>query len=132
MKRIVVNIDWCEKNYSASSMDVLGCIATASTLESIKKEYISALEFHIEGCEPDELPKDIVNGNYEVEFVLSTQAILNHYKGQVTLNAIAKRSGINKTQLGHYSQGVRNARPQQRKKIIDAIHSLGRELISVE
>lgn len=132
MKTIHVNISWCGGNYGASSMDVLGCIAAGNTLEEVKQEYASALEFHIEGHEVGELESDLVNGNYTLAFTLNTQALLNHYKGYITLNAISERSGINKAQLGHYAQGVRNAKPQQRERIIRAIRKLGSELINVE
>lgn len=131
MKKIIVDIDWVENNYGAVSNDVLGCVATAHTLEDMKKEYAEALEFHIEGCDAGELPEYIMNSEYELEFKLSFRAILNHYKDFVPLSAIARITGINRTQIGHYVQGFRNPRPEQQKKIIEGLHKLGQELISI-
>ncbi len=131
MEKIKVNIDWVEKNYGASSNDVLGCVATAKTIEDIKKEYADTLEFHIEGCEPGELSDDLLNGNYTLEFNLSFRAMLNYYKDFVSLSAISKITGINQRQLGHYVQGIKNPRPEQQKRIIDGLRRLGQELINI-
>ncbi len=132
MKKIIVDIDWVENNYGASSDEVLGCVATAHTLEDMKKEYADTLNFHIEGCDAGELPEYITNGEYELEYKLTFRATLNYYKDFVSLSAISKITGINRTQLGHYVQGFRNPRPEQQQKIIDGLHKLGQELISIE
>ncbi len=131
MKKIVIDIDWAEKNYGASSDDI-GCIATAKTLEGMKKEFAEALEFHIECCEPGELPEYLEKGEYELEYKLTFRAMLNHYKDFVSLSAISRITGINRGQLGHYVQGVKTPRPNQQKRIIEGLHKLGQELISIE
>jgi len=126
MQKIIVDISW-QDNYGASSNDILGCVATAATLEKVKDEFISALEFHLSGLEADEIP-EAVKKDYQLVFKMDVHALLNHYKGAVTHGIIAAYSGINKKQLGHYAQGARNARPLQRKKIVDALHKIGAEL----
>lgn len=47
--RYLVVIEKGDKNYSAFSPDVPGCIATGRTVEATIDEMRSALEFHIEG-----------------------------------------------------------------------------------
>ncbi len=131
MEKINVNISWCEGNYGASSMDVLGCIAAGNTLEEVKAEYADALKFHIEGCDPGEVSEDLRQGNYELVFKPDVHALLNHYKGKVSYLALAKATGINAKQLGHYAQGVRTARPKQRERIIDGLHRIGDELLNI-
>lgn len=129
MERITVNISW-QENYGASSDDVPGCVATHKTLEGVKRAYESALGFHLEGLEADEIP-DRLKGDYELVFKLDTHALLNHYKGVVTFSALSKVTGINKKQLGHYAQGHRTPREEQRRKIVEGIHRIGEEFISV-
>ena len=53
------------------------------------------------------------------------------YDGILTRAALAKVTGINQRQLGHYAQGIRTPRPQQREKIIQGFHKLGQEFLSV-
>lgn len=47
--RYLVVIEKGDKNYSAFSPDVPGCVATGRTVEATIDEMRSALEFHIEG-----------------------------------------------------------------------------------
>ena len=130
MEKIVVNISW-QDNYGASNDDVPGCVATHKTLDGIKEAYKSALEFHLEGLvEDDEIPEKL-KGDYELVFKLDVHALLNHYKGVITFSALSEVTGINKKQLGHYAQGHRKARPEQRDKIVKRIREIGKEFISV-
>lgn len=78
----------------------------------------------------DELPEKL-KGEYELVFELDTSAMLHSLDGIVTRKAIAKVTGINETQLTHYANGFRKPRPMQRQRIVEGIHQLGRELISV-
>ena len=49
MKNYLIVIEEAEENFSAYSPDVDGCIATGDTPEEARKNFIEALEFHIEG-----------------------------------------------------------------------------------
>jgi len=127
MKKIIVDISW-QDNYGASSEAIVGCVATHKSLEGIKKAYKSALEFHLEGLE--EIPNGLKNG-YTLEFKLDVHALLNHYKGIISFSSLAKVTGINEKQLGHYAQAHRKPRPKQREKIVEGFHKIGKEFISV-
>jgi hypothetical protein len=56
---------------------------------------------------------------------------LKYIGGTVTKTALAKASGINVTQLSHYSSGLKKPRKQQRDKIIAGLHKLGKDLLSL-
>lgn len=131
METIKVMISW-DENYGAASDDVLGCVATHKTLEGVKAGYSSALAFHLKGMleDGDELPMKL-QGEYTLEFELNIQALLHHFERILTRAALAKVTGINERQLGHYATGHRNPRPAQRNKIIEGIHQIGNEFISV-
>ena len=107
----------------------MGFVACSDTIEGIKKEYRSALDFHIKGMleDGDELPEKLKN-EYELVFELDTSAMLHSLDGIVTRKAIAKVTGINEALLTHYANGFRKPRPVQRQRIIDGIHQIGREL----
>jgi len=131
MGKIKVNISWLD-NYGACSNEILGCIATHKTLEGVKKAYIESLGWHLESmrADGDDIPESF-KGEYEIVFELNIQALLHYFEGILTRSALARVTGINERQLGHYATGHRNPRPAQRKKIIEGIHKIGAEFNSV-
>jgi len=137
MEKIKVLVGWGNKNYSATTNDydrLNGIvIATGTTFEQLQKNFESALKFHIEDClaDNDSLPEGLIRGDYEIEYELATSALLHRLDGILTRSAIARVSGINERQIGHYALGIRNPRPEKRKQIINGIHQISRELASV-
>jgi predicted RNase H-like HicB family nuclease len=134
MEKIKVSISWSGDNYAAGTGEINGLVmATNKTLEGVKRAFKEAFEFHIEGsvADGDELPGYITNGNYELDFELQVSALLHKLDGIVTRAALARVTGIDQRQLGHYIQGRREPRPKTRGKIINGLHQLGKELIAV-
>ena len=114
MEKIKALVGWCNKNYSVTTDDydrLNGTIiTTGATFEGLQKEFESALKFHIEGClaDGDSLPEWLMCGDYEIEYELTTSALLHRLDGILTRSAIARVSGINERQIGHYALGIRN------------------------
>ena len=104
MEIIKVLVGWEDKNYSAVAECNGVVVATHKDFEKLKKEFTEAFAFHI-----NESAKD----------------------GDPISPALLKVTGINERQLGHYAQGIRTPRPQQREKIVQGIHQLGRQFLSV-
>ena len=131
MQTITVNIDW-ENNYGAYSEEVSGCVATHKTLKGVKLAYIEALEIHLEGLHTDggEIPA-VMQGKYRIGFVLNVRALLHYFEGVLTRSALSRVTGINERQLGHYITGHRKPRPEQRKRIVEDLHRIGKEINSV-
>jgi hypothetical protein len=57
--------------------------------------------------------------------------VLRAYEPFVSLAALSRASGINQHLLSHYANGLKQPRPQQRQRIVDGIHKIGRELLAV-
>jgi predicted RNase H-like HicB family nuclease len=131
MQTIIVNIDW-ENNYGAYCEEVSGCVATHKTLEGVKQAYIEALEFHLEGMrnDGDEIP-ELLQKKYKLDFVLNVRALLHYFEGVLTRSALSRVTGINERQLGQYATGHRKPRPEQRNKIVEGIHRIGKEINTV-
>jgi predicted RNase H-like HicB family nuclease len=131
MQTITVNIDW-ENNYGAYSEEVSGCIATNKTLEGVKQAYTEAFEFHLAGlrADGDEITA-AMQGKYKLDYVLNVRALLHYFEGVLTRSALSRVTGINERQLGHYITGHRKPRPEQRKKIVEGLHRIGKEINSV-
>lgn len=129
MNTIRVLIDWCPDTFGAVSEDIPGCVATDRTEQGVKEGYISALQFHLEGLEPDEIP-ECLKTEYKLEFEYSIPALLHHYDGIVTRAALSRVTGISQKLIGHYLTGYRTPRPARRQQIIDGLHRLGEELLA--
>ena len=135
MKKIKVLISWSGDNYVATNAEVNGVVITTNkNFEKVKKEFQETIKFHIEGLieDGDKISDDLKNGNYELVFELHVSAILHNLDGIITRSALSRVTGINQKQLGHYISGYRNPRPQMRKKIVEGLHKIGKEFISVE
>ena len=135
MEKIIVNVDWCEKNFSAGfGMEGFGAVlVTASTYADIRTEFAEALKEHVEVMleDGDELPAWMAAGDYELEFRLTTAALLQSFQPDVPLSAVSRATGINQRLLSHYANGLKVPREQQRMRIIDGLHSIGRRLMAV-
>lgn len=136
MERIIVNVSWCEKNFGASlSENVPGAVViTAKTYDELVDEVRCTLEFHIKGmvADGDDIPDWLRNGDYELEYHLDAAALLQMCSPYASIAAISRVSGINQHQLSHYANGLKKPRPAQRKRIVEGLHKIGRELIAVQ
>ena len=56
MHKYLVIFEKVNKNYSAYSPDIPGCIATGKTRDEAEKNIKQAIRFHIEGLKEDGLP----------------------------------------------------------------------------
>lgn len=136
MEKIKVDVAWCDKNFGASLGDnVPGAVVLAAkTYEELLREVPETLRFHVEGmlADGDDVPQWLIDGDYEFEYNLTDVAtVLRAYEPFVSLAAISRASGINQHQLSHYANGLKQPRPQQRQRIVDGIHKIGRELLAV-
>ncbi len=136
MERIVVNVFWCDKNFGASlSENVPGAVVvTAKSYDELIDEIRETLIFHVEGmiADGDDVPQWLRDGDYEFEYHLDAAALLQMCAPYASIAAISRVSGINQHLLSHYANGLKKPRPEQRRRIVEGLHKIGRELISVE
>jgi predicted RNase H-like HicB family nuclease len=132
MEKVIVEVEYLGSNYSAHAPILLGCVSTGDTLDSIKKNISEAIQFHIESSleHNDPIP-EVFKGEYELEFKLSTEALLNAYSNVFTKAALSRITGINERQLWHYAAGVKKPRKKQTTRIEEGLHKLGKQLLSV-
>ncbi|TFD92566.1 type II toxin-antitoxin system HicB family antitoxin [Dysgonomonas capnocytophagoides] len=132
MDKLLVEIGFYGNNYEAYLPEVDGVVATSQSLDDIKHNIKEAIELHIEGSLEDNDPiPDILKGEYELDFHFSAEALLNYYSNIFTKAALSRITGINERQLWFYAAGKRSPRPEQRKRIEDGLHKLGRELLTI-
>ena len=136
MEKIKVDVAWCDKNFGASlGENVPGAVVvTAKTYEQLLNDVPESLRFHVEGmlADGDDVPQWLRNGDYELEYnLVDTATMLHAFEPLLSLAAISRVTGINQHQLSHYANGLKQPRPQQRQRIVDGIHKIGRELLAV-
>ncbi len=56
MRRFLIVIEKANKNYSAYSPDLPGCVATGATREEAEKNMHKAVGLHVQGLAEDGLP----------------------------------------------------------------------------
>lgn len=134
-KEIKVLVSWSGENFNGGIGDPeLGAIMVAgSTLDSFKKEFEDAFEFHIEGLKEDvdKIPDYITTGNYNIVYDLEATALLKEAEKFTTLAAISRATGINQKQLSHYATGIKQPRPSSRERIIQGLHAIGRMALAL-
>jgi hypothetical protein len=134
MEKINVNISWSGDNYCAG-IEYLGVVVVTNKFHTkLYQDIESSFKFHSEGCiaNGDLVSENISAGNYEFVYTYEVSALLHKLDGIVTRAAIARATGINERQIGHYASGLHTPRAEQRIRIVEGIRNIGKELISVE
>lgn len=136
METIKVYVEWCGKNLGGTFGDnVPGGVAfTARTFGELQKEAEDTLDFHVKGLVDD--GKDVPQWLVEKQYVFSydfkdMETILHAFSSFVSLAAISRACGINQGLLSHYANGIKKPSEKQRKRIVEGLHKIGRELQAV-
>lgn len=136
MKKIEVEIYWVDKNFSCGwSYENFGAIlCTNKSLDGLKSEFIDALHNQIADMVADgeELPRWLINGEFEVEFSMAVSALLRQAESFTTMAAISRYTGINQKLLSHYANSLKIPRSAQRERIIEGLHKIGRQALSIQ
>ncbi len=133
MEKIKVIVELAANNYAAYIELLPGCVSTGDTFEQLQQNMKDAVEFHLETSREfgDDIPEQF-NTDYELFYKFDPESLLVHYKGIFSNSAFERITGINQRQLQRYASGKTKPLPEQRQKISNALHNLGRELMLVE
>ena len=134
MEKVIVEIGFSGKNFSAHLPNLPGCVATGHTPHEIKEHIIEAVDFHIKGSKEDNdpIPECFLTGNFELVYKFDAQSLLRYYKSLFKQSGMERITGINKGLLSHYATGAKKPRPAQRAKIQQSLRDLGQELMNIE
>jgi len=133
MKQIHVVLELGKDGYGLWFREIDNVFGFGETVEAAKKDAYDVIKFYIECLNEHKEPlPEILSRDYELVFEFDVEALLKYIDGTVTKKAIAKASGINSTQLSHYSSGLKKPRRQQREKIISGLHKIANDLLAVK
>jgi len=132
-KKISVNVSWRDNKFSASLEDIKPetPLFIADAFDELQIKIDEELNSRIKAMVADgyKVPSWIDNKEYEFEYkFLDARSLLKAYSPYISLAAISRVSGINQNQLSQYANGIKTARPNQVKRIMEAIHKIGIEL----
>jgi predicted RNase H-like HicB family nuclease len=133
MKTIIVILEKSENNYSAYVPELEGCIATGSTLKEVKQRIEEAVEFHLNGMKEEglDIPESFQN-DFQLSFKMDVESLFDWFSGVLTKSGISKLTGMNQSLLSQYANGIKKPSSKQSKKIEQAIHNFGEELLSIQ
>ena len=131
MKTIKIIIEKSADYYDAYADNCDGIYGAGATAEEAKENALKGLELFVNSRDKKDLPT-ILQGKYSIEFQYDTQSFLNYYKNIFSNVALEKLTGINQKLMHHYSTGLKKPRTMQRRRIENALHNLGQELLAVK
>ncbi len=130
-KRITIIIERSDDSFSAWADKIPGIYGHGDTVEEAKASALTGLELYKKHNAAKNIPV-VLKNDFKVVYKFDTESFLNYYRKIFTNAALERLTGINQKQLQHYASGLKKPRRAQIKKISDAIHNLGKELIMVE
>lgn len=132
-KNIVVILEKSDTNYSAYLPELDGCIATGDTIQETVNNIEEAVLFHLEGMRAEGLHiPEPFKTDYKFTYKIDFESLFDWFSGVLTKSGISKLTGMNQSLLSQYANGIKRPSTKQTKKIEQAIHSFGEELLSIQ
>lgn len=117
-------------DFGAWFENVEGVYGAGATVTEAKQNLLDGLALYAK--HNNSAPAWLKNKAYKIVYKFDAESVLNYYRGIFTNAALERITGINQRQIQHYASGAKRPRPQQLKKIENAFHELGHELIAVK
>jgi predicted RNase H-like HicB family nuclease len=133
MENIIVILEKSDNNYSAYLPDLDGCVATGDSLHEAKQRIEEAVEFHLDGMKEEGLDiPELFQNDYRFVYKIDIESLFDWFSGVLTKSGISKLTGMNQSLLSQYANGIKKPSSKQSKKIEQAIHSFGEELLNIQ
>lgn len=128
MGKLIVKIEKGKDLFGAWAENVPGIYGEGESVQETKESLLSGIQAYKKHNAT--LPAEL-SGEIEIEWVYDIPSLLQYYSGIFSKPALEKITGINQKQFFHYASGLVKPRPAQRKKITEALHRLGADLLTV-
>ena len=113
-----------DTGYSASTLVNTNFIATeAESFEELKTTILEAVNFSFE-------EKGFVYTIDETQFEYDLESFFDFYK-VINAKALSDRIGMNQSLLAQYIKGIKKPSISQRKRILEGVQQIGKELSEV-
>lgn len=118
--------------YWGTSQNFEGVVTTfGNSLEELLANFEEVFADHLEVAK--ELEEDYVDSyeNVSFAFKMDLSSFFNLVP-ELKISSIAKKANMNESLVRQYKNGITAASQEQARKIQDAVHELGRELLAVK
>jgi len=130
-KIITIILEKTPDHYSAFARDIAGIYGAGDTASEAKQSIVEAIELLKELNSEENIPEEL-KGEHEIKYQFDSASLLSYYQGIFTNAAMERLTGINQRQIQRYATGESKPRPEQKAKIRNGLHKLGKELIELE
>lgn len=118
--------------YWGTSQNYEGIVSTfGDSLEELMSNFTEAFADNLEVAKDLEEPYANDYDNVEFTYKMNLSSFFELVP-EIKISSIAKKANINESLVRKYKSGIANASEEQAKKIQDAVHELGRELLAVQ
>lgn len=132
MKEAIIILEKTNTGYSAYSPLIEGVITVGNSVEETKANMLEAIEMRVElSKEFNEPLPDVLKEEYEVKFKTDIPTFFEWMSGVMTKTGLATIAGLNRDLVNQYANGKKKPGPKQLIKIENAIHQLGRDLLTI-
>jgi hypothetical protein len=121
-KKVNVTVEKTKTGYSAFAEE-LNVFTTAKDINALYKNLIEALNLFYED-------KGYCVDQSNIKLNLDLRQFFQYYR-VLNANFLAARIGMNPTLLSQYVQGRKNPSAKQTDKILNGIHTIGKELAEI-
>jgi len=123
-EKIAVRVIKEDRGYSATVLlgdDLIG--TEADTLDELKSSFLKVLNFAFEDEGVIYTPDDLAF-EYDIESFF-------HFYRVINAKALSERIGMNQSLLAQYIKGIKKPSPAQKRRILNGVQQIGRELSEV-
>ena len=135
MKTLKVIVYKAGKGISAHLPDVDGFVIACESMEKLRKELVTGLQFHIEGLYPEEKKerkKEWMNEPFDFEYVFhDIPSLVEGYSGIINQSNLARISGINESQMRQYVPRLKKPGKKITARIETGLKRYAEELKSI-
>jgi predicted RNase H-like HicB family nuclease len=132
LKNLVI-IERTTEGYSAFLPELPGCVCTGSSIQEIKHTIWDTVEFHLEGLrlEQLEIPESF-EGEFQLAYKMDVESLFDWFTGILTKSGLSRITGMNQSLISQYANGTKTPGGKQTRKIEQALHNLGQELLEIK
>jgi predicted RNase H-like HicB family nuclease len=129
--KVSIIVEKSEDGYWVTIDDLPGCFSFGKTVQEALLNTREAIADHIEGVkEKEENFPDVFKSLFEFQVKYDLQSLFDSHQ-IINKSAFAEYAGINPSLLRQYSKGLAFAGEKQLKRIENALHRIGEELLQV-
>jgi len=131
MKTLKVIVYKAGKGISAHIPEIDGFVIASESMEKLRKNLLTGLQFHLEGLYSDE-HKVWMSEPYNFEYVFhDIPSLVEGYNGLISQSSLARIAGINESQMRQYALGIKKPSKKITSRIENGLKIYADELKSI-